>query len=1071
MCRTPHYNKPLAYVAAFAVTCATLVAAPVAAHAVQITRSIDSTMTISMQHSSGPLPLTGDISPAALIGVLAVCVVSVCCLFGAHKLSFARAPHAGKTPRGAHMQPTKTTTSKKRTLAVVAIPVLLAGLCAGALASKANPLTQTTESLITCDSAVVIDESGNVVSANMTVANTSEKVIDLTGVDAPSELSTWKATYKSTTVAAHSSTSGTWDGKTVPSDILNEVKDKGSATLTFQLEVSYDTTESTDEDGKADIIDEDGVKETITLVNLDTNMPVVGAAVDVDTTAGGVFIVLPASEDGATIEVTITQEDPSGTSTPKQGVSVSMQEANGDDRGTGVTDADGKVIFHCLDYDLFSLEQGTWVYDGSQQRPGVICTGSYTEGVDYEVSYDRNVDAGEGTVAISGIGSCIGAKEFTFTIAKANAQLEWSDTDSFEYNGKNQKREVTKVVGVSGYTLGVTLAVQSGTDTVSEYKNVGEYVSVVTALTGADAANYNLPMVDADLKRSFTITPRLVTVSGITAANKTYDGTTDATLDCTTATLSGCVDDDLGKLSVSATGAFADKNAGTNKTVNISNLVLGGDAVSNYQIAAIDQQTSTTANITQKEVSITWDPAGDAVYSYNATPQSPTATVSGTVEGESLTATLKYESASSSSLRDEAPSDIGIYAAVVASLSAANADTNADNYKLPSSGTDKIFSIDSNYFTIVYHGNGGTASGHGSSYTQYCTGGTAGTLEANKFTQSGKTFAFWTVGNAWSGTVSSSTLTCDDGYSFKASGDSIITSTNRGTTIHLYAYWKDTSVGNFWTNAADATDPLSGVTNTESTITANKTNSSFWTALYNNDTHLYTYWNGDDAVAFADRFVEFRIIEVSDAGGHLNSPYDANSGDGSTVTFLATHSLPTAKNMNSKSTNKGSWADSLMRTSTFGEGGYVQTGLSGLVDAVTTLNKRTTGGYYKNWAPDSSTADKFWLLSYTELCSGQGRAFDFNYYWEGTQYAWCKANITTTNADNPAIASMGKTRSGSNPTIIADKANYCGGVATWWFRSPSYDNDADFGSVTSGGNPAGICLARDMHGVAPAFAF
>ena len=106
MCRTPHYNKPLAYVAAFAATCATLVAAPVAAHAVQITRSIDSTMTISMQHSSGPLPLTGDISPAALIGVLAVCVVSVCCLFGAHKLSFARASHAGKTPRGAHMQPT-----------------------------------------------------------------------------------------------------------------------------------------------------------------------------------------------------------------------------------------------------------------------------------------------------------------------------------------------------------------------------------------------------------------------------------------------------------------------------------------------------------------------------------------------------------------------------------------------------------------------------------------------------------------------------------------------------------------------------------------------------------------------------------------------------------------------------------------------------------------------------------------------------------------------------------------------------------------------------------------------------
>ena len=56
MCRTPHDNKPLAYVAAFAATCATLVAAPVAAHAVQITRSIDSTMTISMQGIRNAIP-------------------------------------------------------------------------------------------------------------------------------------------------------------------------------------------------------------------------------------------------------------------------------------------------------------------------------------------------------------------------------------------------------------------------------------------------------------------------------------------------------------------------------------------------------------------------------------------------------------------------------------------------------------------------------------------------------------------------------------------------------------------------------------------------------------------------------------------------------------------------------------------------------------------------------------------------------------------------------------------------------------------------------------------------------
>ena len=66
-------------------------------------------------------------------------------------------------------------------------------------------------------------------------------------------------------------------------------------------------------------------------------------------------------------------------------------------------------------------------------------------------------------------------------------------------------------------------------------KNVGTDKTVTVSglsLTGADAGNYVLtpPTTTAN------ITAATLTVTGITASNKVYDGTTDATLDTTNAT-------------------------------------------------------------------------------------------------------------------------------------------------------------------------------------------------------------------------------------------------------------------------------------------------------------------------------------------------------------------------------------------------------------------------------------------------------------------------------------------------------------------------------------------------------
>ena len=93
---------------------------------------------------------------------------------------------------------------------------------------------------------------------------------------------------------------------------------------------------------------------------------------------------------------------------------------------------------------------------------------------------------------------------------------------------------------------------------------------------------------------------KIITVSGITAENKTYDGNTNATLVYTKAVISGKAEGD--DLSVTATGTFDDKNAGPDKTVTITELTLIGTDAYKYTFADSGQQSEATAAIGQKLV-------------------------------------------------------------------------------------------------------------------------------------------------------------------------------------------------------------------------------------------------------------------------------------------------------------------------------------------------------------------------------------------------------------------------------------------------------------------------------------
>ncbi|MBO5695296.1 MAG: DUF4347 domain-containing protein, partial [Lentisphaeria bacterium] len=131
-----------------------------------------------------------------------------------------------------------------------------------------------------------------------------------------------------------------------------------------------------------------------------------------------------------------------------------------------------------------------------------------------------------------------------------------------------------------------------------------------------------------------------VTVSGITAESKEYNGLTDAVLNYDGVTFNGLVNGD--NLTVTATGAFADANADTGKTVNLSGLTLGGDSLANYELAAEGQQTTASADITAKTITVKAD---DIVIKEGETAPALTYTVEegGLVGEDKLTGALERE--------------------------------------------------------------------------------------------------------------------------------------------------------------------------------------------------------------------------------------------------------------------------------------------------------------------------------------------------------------------------------------------------------------------------------------------
>lgn len=131
-------------------------------------------------------------------------------------------------------------------------------------------------------------------------------------------------------------------------------------------------------------------------------------------------------------------------------------------------------------------------------------------------------------------------------------------------------------------------------DGTTSVGNVG--TNTFTALYKADASSADTA---EKVQVEITVSPKALTVTGVTAKNKTYDGNTSATLDITNAQLVGVVGEDKDNVALNAenaTATFVDAAIGDNKQLTITDLALNGAQASNYFLT---QPTDVTANITE----------------------------------------------------------------------------------------------------------------------------------------------------------------------------------------------------------------------------------------------------------------------------------------------------------------------------------------------------------------------------------------------------------------------------------------------------------------------------------------
>ncbi|KIA96125.1 hypothetical protein OC25_03235 [Pedobacter kyungheensis] len=485
--------------------------------------------------------------------------------------------------------------------------------------------------------------------------------------------------------------------------------------------------------------------------------------------------------------------------------------------------------------------------------------------------------------------------------------------DNKVYDGNTTATVLTRTLtGVlAGDVADVTLTGGTASFATASVGTGKTVTSTGMAITGAKAANYSLTGV-----ATTTANITGLTITGnITAANKVYDGSANATI--LTRTLTGVLAADAADVTLSGgTATFADANKGTGKTVTATGLALTGAKAANYTLASVG---TTTADITAKDIAGNFT-ADNKVYDGNTTASILTRTLTGVLAGDVADVTLTGGTASF------ATASIGT-GKTVTSTGMSLSGSKAANYNLTGVGTATAnitgLTITGNFTADnkVYDGNAtatvltrtltGVLPADAADVT--LTGGTASFADANKgagktVTAAGMTITGTKAANYTLSSVATTTaditakdiagnFTADSKVYDGATTANILTRTLTGvlaadvadvTLTGGTANFANANVGTAktvsatgltLTGAKAANYNLTGVANTTANITAKNIAGAFTAdnKAYDGNTTATILTRTLTGVITAD------IADVTLSGGTASFA-DANIGTGKTVT-------------------------------------------------------------------------------------------------------------------------------------------------------------------------------------------
>lgn len=244
----------------------------------------------------------------------------------------------------------------------------------------------------------------------------------------------------------------------------------------------------------------------------------------------------------------------------------------------------------------------------------------------------------------------VDVKEITNKINPRTIDLNWNK--ELTYNGKEQLPTATVSNLADGDKCEITV---DG----AQHKNAGTYEAKATKVSNQ---NYKLP---EDVTTSYTIGKKQLSIEGLKAVNRKYNGTSEVALQG--GKLTGVVGNDKVSIDMPKMGTVEKSNAGENKAVSYTKSALSGEDKDNYELSETawpaltvtiskTDESNTVITTTQNELDKTYD--GYEVVDVKSTSNNKTTpVVEYSVKGKNEYTTTKPKDAGEYTVRVTYPAD------------------------------------------------------------------------------------------------------------------------------------------------------------------------------------------------------------------------------------------------------------------------------------------------------------------------------------------------------------------------------------------------------------------------------